>query len=300
MPSSACLLTAALVSIAHVHALNGGVSPNAAITYTSGGLHSSPGGVGSDLKSASYEYTGMGAAESNVDVAADGSLIYSPAYTNAGNGYATSQDNGATWTQVLPGGSAQPRPQSVFRKRTSDDRYFYWSTSGPGLYFSYSDDQGKTWTNLNGTHFDPLVQDWAKLVGGKPVTSNLTNGAKEILYLAAPSLISTPIPVQPLGPIDQHIMKSTDRGNTWTPTKGSPTLQPLLSGGACAGLVKSLAGQELIIWGDGFVTPNGTVMYGLRRCQKLSVAISDDEGDSWRLIDVPQSSLVPFIVGDLT
>lgn len=46
--------------------------------------------------------------------------------------------------------------------------------------------------------------------------------------------------------------------------------------------------------------PNGTVVFGLRRCQALSLAFSDDEGDSWRLVDVPNSHLVPFVVGDLT
>lgn len=73
-----------------------------------------------------------------------------------------------------------------------------------------------------------------------------------------------------------------------------------MSGGACSTLTGNLADQELIIWGDGFVMPNGTVVYGLRRCQKMSLAFSNDEGDSWELIDVPGSVLPPFIVGDLT
>lgn len=301
MKSVALSVTAAALSLRPVLAVNGGPSGRRPFTYTSSPLVPLQGGYSaSGLKSASYQYTGMGAAESNVDFAKDGSLIYSPAFTTAGTGYATSNDNGETWTQVLPDGSDQPRVQPVFRKRDSDGRYFFWSSSPPGLDFSYSDDQGQSWTNLNNSHFDPLIQDWAKLVGGKPVRSQLSNGAKEVLYFSAPSLISTPIPVQPLGPLNQLIMKSTDRGNTWSPTKGMPTLQPLLSGGACAGLLKGLAGQELIIWGDGFVRPNGTVMYGLRRCQQLSIAISDDEGDSWRLVDVPGSSLPPFILGDLT
>ncbi|CAK4034809.1 Hypothetical predicted protein [Lecanosticta acicola] len=293
-------LLPALLSVQTVLAVNGGPSGNAPFTYTSGPLFPSPGGVSTGLSNPSYEYTGLGAAESNIDFASDGSLIYSPAITNQGVGYATSNDNGSTWQQVLPGGSAQPRVQPVFRKRQVNDRYFYWSSSIPGFSFSYSDDEGKTWTNLNQSHFDTMSQDWAKLVGGRPVRSQLSSSAEEILYYSAPSLISTPIPLQPLGPINQLILKSTDGGMTWSETAGKPTLQPLLSGGACAGLLQSLAEQELIIWGDGFVRPNGTVMYGLRRCQKLSVAISDDEGDSWRLSDVPASSLAPFIVGDLT
>jgi hypothetical protein len=297
-------LLPALLFAGKTVAVNSGASPNNSIRYSSRAATSSlPLGVDTTgLRGASYQYTGMGAAESNVDFAVDGSLIYSLAITSEGIGYATSKDSGETWTQVLPGRSAQPRPQPIFRKRASDGRYFYWPTQGPGLYFSYSDDQGATWTNLNNTHFDYLIQDWAKLVGGKPVHSSLSNGAKEILYLSAPSLISTPIPLQPSGPINQYIIKSTDRGNTWTIAKGMPTLQPLLAGGNCGtlDLLRSYGGQELVIWGDGFVRPNGTVMYELRRCRALSLAISDDEGDSWRYVDVPGSSLPPFVLGDLT
>jgi hypothetical protein len=134
------------------------------------------------------------------------------------------------------------------------------------------------------------------------VHSSLSNGAKEILYLSAPSLISTSIPLQLLGPINQYLIKSTDRGNTWTTAKGMPSLRPLLAGGNCEtlDLLGSYGDQELIIWGDGFARSNGTVMYGLHRCRALSIAISDSEGDSWRYIDVPGSSLPPVVLGDLT
>jgi hypothetical protein len=41
-------------------------------------------------------------------------------------------------------------------------------------------------------------------------------------------------------------------------------------------------------------------MHGLRRCRTISLAISDDEGDSWWYIDVLGSSLRLFVLGDLT
>jgi hypothetical protein len=107
-----------------------GVSPNKPTRYSSGAGASSSLVLGvntTGLRAASYLYTGMGATESNVDFAADGPFIYSPSITSEGIGYATSRDSGETWTQVLPGGSAQPRPKSIVRKRASDDRYFYWS-----------------------------------------------------------------------------------------------------------------------------------------------------------------------------
>jgi hypothetical protein len=110
--------------------INGGVSPNKPTRYSSGAGASSSLVLGvntTSLRAASYLYTGMGAAESNVGFAADGPFIYSPSITSEGVGYAISRDSGETWTQVLPGGSAQPRPKSIVRKRAFDDRYFYWS-----------------------------------------------------------------------------------------------------------------------------------------------------------------------------
>jgi hypothetical protein len=124
-------------------AVNGGASPNKPTRYSSGAATSSFLGLGVDttgLREASYQYTGIGAAESNIDFAAHGSLIYSPAITSERIGYATSRGGGETWIQVLPGGSAQRRPPPIFRKHASDDRYFYWSAQGLGMYFSYSDD----------------------------------------------------------------------------------------------------------------------------------------------------------------
>lgn len=218
---------ALLCNVKQAAAVNGSTSGNAPFTYTSGSGNSINGGIAQfPIKSSNYEYTGMGAAESTIDILSDGSLAYSPALTTAGTGYAQSFDNGTTWKQILPGGSAQPRTQPIFRQE--DGRLFYWSSNPPGLMFEYSDDNGKTFSApLNGSHFDYEIQDWAKLVTGKPVHSQLTNGAAGIMYLSAPAFISTPIPLQPLGPEFQHIMKSTDKGNTWTVTAGAPTLQPV-------------------------------------------------------------------------
>jgi hypothetical protein len=79
--------------------INDGVLPNKPTRYSSGvGASSSLvlGADATDLRAASYLYTGMGAAESNVDFAADGSFIYSPAITSEGIGYATSRDSSET------------------------------------------------------------------------------------------------------------------------------------------------------------------------------------------------------------
>jgi BNR/Asp-box repeat len=243
------------------------------------------------LSSGSYEYTGFGAAESSMDITDDGVLIYAPAFANNRTGYATSKDDGKTWNMAVPSPN-QPRMQPMFN--IHDGRYFYWSSGAPGLHMSYSDDRGETWKKT-GDHVIPLVQDWAKIVSGKPVRSLLTN-ASSILYLSAPSLISVPISGS-LGPKFQLIAKSVDRGITWKLTKSAPTLNATRSGGACAALSPTVQNQEYIIWSNGLVRPNGTVMYGLRRCRSVSVAISDDEGDTWRFSDIPGSTVVPYTKG---
>ena len=253
--------------------------------------------VRNTIKSGRYEHTGFGAAESTVDTTPDGTLIYAPAFSGNKTGYATSKDYGKTWSMVIP----SPNQPSRNRRLTiHDGRYFYWSSSMPGLHMSYSDDEGKTWVN-SATHLQPLVQDWVKIVGGKPVSSRLENRASKILYMSGPSLISVPI-VPGLGPINQIIMKSVDRGTTWKTTRGNPTLVATKSGGSCSSpaLTKKERDEEYIIWGDGLVRPNGTVMFGLRRCRAVSVAVSDDEGESWRFSDIPGSSMVPYSKGLLT
>lgn len=246
------------------------------------------------LSSGSYEYTGFGAAESSIDIADDGTLIYTPAFTNNHTGYATSKDDGKTWNMGVPSPN-QPRMQPMFN--IHDGRYFYWSSGAPGLHMSYSDDRGETWKKI-GDHVIPFVQDWAKIVSGNPVRSQLKN-ASSILYISAPSLISVPISGS-LGPKYQLIAKSVDRGITWKITKSAPTLNATRSGGACAALPPTVQSQEYIIWSNGLVRPNGTVMYGLRRCRSVSVAISDDEGDTWRFSDISGSTVVPYTKGIAT
>jgi hypothetical protein len=279
-----------------VFAIKGGPLNNAPQVYTAGHGASKPRGArimnSVSFKSASYEYTGFGASESSVDIEEDGTLIYSPAYTHGEVGYITSKDDGKTWTPVIPA-TNQSRAQPVFN--IHDGRYFFWSSQSPGLQLSYSDDKGKSWT-LVSKHLQPDIFDWAKIISGKPVSSQLKNGTSKILYMSAPSLIS--VAAAPgFGPIEQRILKSTDKGETWIKTKGQPTLNALRSGGACEKHTKDGKNNEYIIWSDGLVRLNGTIMFGVRRCTSLSIAISDDEGDTWRWSDVPGSELVPYTAG---
>jgi hypothetical protein len=287
---------AILLFLPTAYAVKGGPVKHAAQLYKAdhkvSELHAVQTSNMTTFASASYEYTGFGASECSIDIEDDGTLIYSPAYSHGATGYATSKDDGKTWTMVTAA-SKQSRAQPMFN--IHDGRYFYWSTSSPGLQISYSDDKGKTW-KLISQHLGTDIADWAKMISGKPVTSQLTNGTSEIMYLSAPSIISVPI-FPGVGPIEQRILKSVDKGVTWTKTKGQPTLIPLKSGGPCERFTKKGKNDEYIIWSNGLVRPNGTIVFGVRRCTVLSVAISDDEGDTWRWSDVPGSDMVPYTDG---
>ena len=247
------------------------------------------------LTGASYEYTGFGAAESSIDISNDGTLIYSPAFSRSKVGYATSNDYGKSWSVVVPASDHQ-RPQPMFN--IHDGRYFFWTSAMPGFKFSYSDDEGATWKKAS-DHLQPNSMDWAKIISGKPVRSQLKN-ASSILYMSAPSTVSVTIIPGVVGPIRQAISKSLDLGLTWQSTSGSPTLSAVSNGGACAAFTRGKQNDEYIIWSNGLVRPNGTIMFGLRRCRTASIAISDDEGDTWRYSDIPGSSLVPYSLGLLT
>jgi hypothetical protein len=237
------------------------------------------------LKSVNFERTRYGTAGASIDFTRNGSLIFSPAISENGIGIAISDDYGKTWSQRLLG-SQQPRYRASFKN--VDGRYFFWSSTHPGIDFAFSDNEGASWYHTNFP-----VQEGGYLISGRPVYSPLY-GTTQILYFSAPS------PDAPVKKLDteqrQLLWKSLDHGATWIPTAGSPTLNPREDDGYCERLDKKTQQHEKIIWGDGFVRPNGTIMFGLRRCRRVSIAISDDEGATWHFRDIPESPLKPVAI----
>lgn len=57
-----------------------------------------------------------------------------------------------------------------------------------------------------------------------------------------------------------------------------------------------------IVYGNGEVGPDGTVYISLHRCGRLAIAVSADEGNSWNIVEVPGTTLLPFtdLVGMVT
>jgi hypothetical protein len=238
--------------------------------------------------------TGFGAAESSLGVAKDGSVFYAPAFGSDGIGVAVTKDEGATWQHqvpTLPAGVTRSRVQPYMYLDPSTDELFFLTsqatsgtTSGEndagGFDLSVTSDEGSTWDYESVAH-DAV--DWTKIFAGPAVTSQ-PQGYPNILYMTAPSPISTPSPFTP-APDHQSIYTSLDGGKTWQ-SVGSLSLKPAD--------VPGCEPNEWVIFGTGVVAPDGTAYLGFRRCAHLGVGTSRDEGKTWAVADVTGADLPPF------
>ena len=68
------------------------------------------------------------------------------------------------------------------------------------------------------------------------------------------------------------------------------------SDAASSGIASSTTcpSSEWVIYGNGLVGNDGTVYIGLRLCTTVGIAISKDEGSTWKVITVPGSTLPAF------
>jgi hypothetical protein len=237
-----------------------------------------------------FTLTGQGAAESSIGIARDGTVFFAPAFGTGGNGIVRSQDEGATWEPripTFPNGQGHGRTQPYMYLDPATDHLFFLTTAASastGFDLSLSTDEGMTWVDQTVV---PEAQDWAKIYGGPPVTSK-PQGVPDILYITAPSPISTPFPAG-LGPTPayQAVYSSLDGGQTWQNTGAtSLSLKPAD--------VPGCAPNEWVIYGSGVVGSDGTIYLGLRRCAHLGISISHDEGHTWTTSDVPGTVLPPF------
>ncbi len=128
--------------------------------------------------------------------------------------------------------------------------------------------------------------DWAKVYAGPPVTSQ-PQGYPNVVYLSAPSPISTPAPLDLSPPPDHQVVYSSlDGGKTWQSSGGTLSLK--------TADVPGCAASEWVIFGTAVVAADGTIYLGFRRCAHLGLGISRDEGKTWTVSDVPGADLPPF------
>jgi hypothetical protein len=237
-----------------------------------------------------FQLTGFGSAENTLSVARDGTVFVAPVFTEDGAGFLRTKNHGESFEVILPGergGRMHHRMQPYLYMDPVTERLFYWTTANPslrpdGFDLSISSDLGET---FRGSTMGVGSFDWLKAVAAPPVTSEPID-YPNVLYAMAPTPTSTPVPVIGPNPEYQQVLRSLDGGATWESVGG---MQLSLHGED-----HDCAAEEWVIYGAGVALSDGTLYFGLRRCTRLSIAISRDEGASWTLRDLPGAQLVAY------
>lgn len=229
-----------------------------------------------------FQLTGLASSETSLAVQKDGTLIVAPVITAEGTGVLRSRDKAKTWETLLPGhrgGSAHQRVQPYMYMDPLTERLLFVTTAGAqgsGFALSISDDAGDTWT---AGRVGQGTVDWIKLASGPAVTSAPV-GYPNVLYASAPAPISTGFPDY------QQVERSLDGGKTWQRVGGEMlSLQPAQN---------DCPASEWVIYGAGLVAKDGSLYLGFRRCTRLGIAVSRDEGATFTVRDLPGASLVPY------
>src|SRR3954454_16481568 len=255
-----------------------------AVAFHAGGIAIPASQLAGDLPDARLWRTGFGSWEPTLGLSKDGTIYLSARNTNVDPGVAISRDGGLTWKGTNPDGH-----------KVSLDPYIWVDTSTGSVFdsdidptitcppFSRSDDAGKTWT----TSVSCGATDHQNVFGGPPPAGGAKpTGYPNVIYYCAISGGTLAGSSTFTG-----CSKSLDGGQTFAvtgdpafppkPTSGHPE-QPWCDGGA----------------GHGIVAPSGVVYVPRMWCGPPSVAISRDEGATWKQVTVAEKPASGFNSGD--
>lgn len=228
--------------------------------------------------------TGFQAGEPTLGVTKDGSIFY-----QALDGPPTvirSTDGGRKWQDVSPMiGGRKRHPTTLDPFLYVDpvtDRVFTYDFMFGCSEISFSDDRGESWTT---TALNCGEQDHQNLFAGPPVMSP-TAGYPNIVYTCSTQAGAT------IYSFSTMCLKSLDGGFSWVPT-GTPPFNTqqeeendLGVSGYCHGAV-----------GHGFVGADGTVYVPKGLCGQPWLAISRDEGATWKRVQVADNGVPQTTIG---
>ncbi|MFL5824299.1 MAG: sialidase family protein [Solirubrobacteraceae bacterium] len=220
--------------------------------------------------------TGYGAMEPSFDFGRDGRILLQAWHTQAGtpggvppySQVIRSNLSHTAWRDVSPsGGGEHPQsfdPQLLVDPRTG--RIFsvdFLSDAQPACStISWSDNEGRTWTT------SPLACggfDGESIGVGPPVSSHPVGYPNVVYYCTGTTPTSAPPTTTP------ECSKSLDGGALWVPT-GDPPFPPF-----------SPTQDTYAPWGgDPLVGPDGTLYVPKRFDGQPWIAISHDEGLTWK------------------
>jgi hypothetical protein len=224
--------------------------------------------------------TGIDSDEPTIGVTEDGA-IFTNGFVSGPEEVVRSTDGAQTWKRVSPrpfGQSSHPGsadPYLYVDKRTS--RLFMVDYGFACSVISFSDDRGKSWANsLAGCG----QGDHESLFAGPPVTSRPRGYPNVVYYCAVTGGISI------IG-LSSACSKSLDGGRTFIPT-GLPAFQddPRQPTGD-----QGIRGMCDGFHGHGVVSADGTVYLPRGWCGQPWLAISKNEGLTWRRVQVAANGM---------
>ncbi|HEV8361748.1 MAG TPA: sialidase family protein [Candidatus Thermoplasmatota archaeon] len=229
-------------------------------------------------------YTGADHDEPTIGVDSQGN-VYVSGFVEAPPPFGSSptvmrsQDQGATWENVgprLPTGHQDP-PTTLdpyIYVDPTTDRVFDLDLYAACAYLSWSDDQGASWSTNPLACGTPVVpNDHQSMVAAKPVQVS-TRGYENVLYYCVNRVADT------------ACARSLDGGTTFEPlTTAYLGVQPealdptSLLGSEPRGICGGLSGHIK-------AGPEGTLYLPRDYCGVPSVAISQDDGATWRVVAI--------------
>lgn len=232
---------------------------------------------------------GVTAAEPTLGVDSDGNVFFvglEDTGTVLQAPVMRSADDGKTFTEVSPRvGPARVQFNSqdpLLYLDQGTDRVFTADLSliaGCSTTISYTDDQGETWST---TQLCLANTDHQNMFTGPPVTST-TTGYPNVVYYCA-------IDGGALGGFGTITScgKSIDGGRTWVRTGEPPfTDDPTHTDPGHFGVPGHCGGET----GHGFADAKGTIYVPRGYCGQPWLAISDDEGLTWRRVQVADNGM---------
>ncbi|HVF53905.1 MAG TPA: sialidase family protein [Actinomycetota bacterium] len=229
--------------------------------------------------------TGHMAAEPTIGVDEDGTIFTVAIDTGSGLPrwpVLKSSDGGQTWTDVSP-----KLPTGEFTHFTSQDgmlylddatgRVFMSDFTGPCAPVSFTDDDGETWT----TGAACGLADHQNVFAGPPAVSP-TVGYPNVVYYCAVDGGALQEASTMTG-----CVKSLDGGRTYVRTGSPPYVDGLNPAPGNFGIPGRCSG----VTGHGVVDQAGTVYMPRGWCGQPWLAISSDEGATWRRVQVADNGM---------
>jgi BNR repeat protein len=182
---------------------------------------------------------------------------------------ARSTDRGASWSNIVPGGSAVSPHGSLspwLRVDPVTSRLWYATPTAPcGATISWSDDDGETW-GTNPNIGCPAQGGVALMEGPAPAGTPEPAGYPHVVYYCANAQDG-----------EESVLvchRSRDGGSSWELTGSTPDPVPPQPG---------CSPEELRSTRGGEVGPDGVLYFPTYSCddRTLGLAVSRDQGDTW-------------------